>query len=122
MATAIITGYDNEDIVRPFSLTTGDVSSPVPLDLTGYEIESDIVDGKTEAVVLRMTSNENDHLITIVDAANGLFTITINHGTIPYNPKQTLNCDFLLKKTADGTFRRLFGGAVAILDGFTTPA
>lgn len=121
MADVTIQGYDNEDIVRAFTVVTGTDLSPVAFDLTNYDIESDIQDQKTKSVVLRMTTSESDNRIVIEDAEQGLFTITITHGDIPYNPKVSLIYDMLLKSKLDGSFRRMFGGKVKILDGTTNP-
>jgi hypothetical protein len=116
-----ITGYENEDIIRPFTLQTGDINSPSVFDLTNYDLESNIVNQKTGASVLRLTTNESDGLIEVLDAGNGIFQMTIMHGTIPYNSKNNLRFDVIAKHKSTHLFRWLFGGPVEIQDGMTNP-
>lgn len=115
-----ITGYDNEDIYRAFSLQQGTVSSYTPVDITSMEFEMDIIDAKTRAVILRCTSNESDVRIIKTDAPNGLFEVKIAQGLITYVKGRALKYD-LLRKDSLGVFTRLFGGSVKITKGVTDP-
>jgi hypothetical protein len=113
-----ISGYDNEDIDRQFTLRSGDSSSSTPYDLTGVEFEADIRDNKNLRV-LRLTSAEGDGGIVINDAANGVFTVHIAQGAITYQSGRSLRYDLLMR--AGSELRRLWGGTVRISQGVTIP-
>lgn len=113
-----LSGFDNEDIVRQFTLKTGDENSSVAYNLTGLSLEADIRDDDN-TLVLRLTSNESDHRITISDPTNGVFVMTIAQGLLAFVRKRVLRYDLLLRSGSD--LRRLWGGRVTVNDGITTP-
>lgn len=116
-----ISGYDNEDIYRAFSLQTGTASSYTPVDITSMEFEADIIDSKTSTVICRCTTNEADGRIVKTDAVNGKFEFRIGKDDIPFVKGQALKYD-LLRKDSSGIFTRLCGGAVKLTKGITDPA
>lgn len=113
-----ISGYDNEDIDRVFTLKSGTAASSTPYDLTDVEFEADIRDSKN-ALVLRLTSAGDDGGIVISDAANGVFTFHIAQGAIPHQANRSMRYDLLM--IASGSPRRLWGGSVRIAQGVTQP-
>jgi hypothetical protein len=116
--TIDITGYDNEDIDRQFTLKSGTAASSTPYDLSDVEFEAEIRDSKN-ALVLRLTSAGDDGGIVITDAANGVFTLHIAQGSIPYQPNRSMRYDLLM--ISDGSPRRLWGGSVRVSQGVTEP-
>lgn len=112
-----ISGFDNEDIDRQFTLKSGSADSSSPYDLTDVEFEADIRDAKN-ALVLRLTSGD-DGGIQIVDAPNGVFQIHIAQGAIAYQQNRSMRYDLLMR--ANGELRRLWGGNVRISQGVTVP-
>ncbi|MGH6872925.1 MAG: hypothetical protein ACREHE_15605 [Rhizomicrobium sp.] len=118
-ATTIdITGYDNEDIDRVFTLKSGSANSSTPYDLTDVEFEADIRDQKN-ALVLRLTSAGDDGGIVITDAPNGVFQFHIAQGAIAYQANRSLRYDLLM--LSGGETRRLWGGNVRVTQGVTVP-
>lgn len=113
-----ITGYENEDIDRQFSLRSGDANSSVPFDITNADFESDIRD-QSGQLVLRLTSADGDGGILKTDPTNGTFIIHIGQGAIPIQAKQSLKYDLLMR--INGELRRLWGGSVRISPGITVP-
>jgi len=104
-----ITGYDNEDIDRQFTLKSGNASSSNPYDLTGVEFESEIRDQKN-TLVLRLTSAGDDGGIVINDAPNGIFTMHIAQGAIPYQASRSLRYDLLMVSSGSAnqiTYKRM---------------
>jgi len=119
LSNILISGHDNEDI--RFDYTILSEYDGVPLDLTHYDLESDIVNVKTGASVLRLSTNGGDHRIIINSAIDGAITLIIPQGSIPYDPKVSLAYDVIGKNKLNGLFTRLFGGPVKILNGLTNP-
>lgn len=120
VAALDITGYDNEDIYRAFSLQTGTVSSYTPVDITSLDFEMDVIDAKTLSVIVRCTTNESDNRIAKTDPTNGKFEIKIAQGEIAYIKGRSLKYD-LLQKDSLGVFTRLCGGSVKVAKGVTDP-
>lgn len=121
MAAAVsidITGFDNEDIDRQFTLRSGDANSSLPYDLTGIDFEADIRD-QDNRLVLRLTTDEGDNGIVIDNAAQGIFHLHIEVGAIRVVPKRALKYDLLLR--SGETIRRLWGGKFTISTGVTVP-
>jgi hypothetical protein len=113
-----LSGYDNEDIDREFTLKVGTADSSVPYDISAVAFEAEIRD-QNNALVARLTTNAGDGGIIKTDPTNGGFTIHIARGSIPYQPKLSLQYDLLMKSGT--TFRRLWGGTVRISRGVTAP-
>jgi hypothetical protein len=113
-----LSGYDNEDIDRQFTLKSGTADSATPYDLTSVQFEADIRDNKN-ALVLRLTSSGGDGGIVITDAANGMFQLHIAQGAIPYQANRSMKYDLLM--ISSGETRRLWGGTVRISQGVTVP-
>lgn len=120
ISTLDITGYDNEDIYRAFSLQTGTVGSYTPVDITSMDFEMDIIDAKTRTVYLRCTTNEADGRIVKTNPTAGAFEIKIAQGLLPYVKGRSMTYD-LLRKDSLGIFTRLVGGAVKVSKGVTDP-
>jgi hypothetical protein len=118
MTTIDITGFDNEDVDRQFTLKTGNATSAVPFDLSDVQLQAQIRNQKNELVLNLSTGDDGG--IVITDAPNGVFTIHIAQGALTYDPKQSLKYDLLM--FVDGETRRLFGGNVKISAGVTIPA
>lgn len=116
--TIDITGYDNEDIDRQFTLKSGNATSSTPYDLSDVEFEAEIRDSKN-ALVLRLTSAGDDGGIVITDPPNGVFTMHIAQGAIPHQVNRSMRYDLLM--IANGSPRRLWGGNVRISAGVTQP-
>ena len=116
--TIDISGFDNEDIDRQFTLKSGDATSSTPYNLTGAEFEAEIRDQKNLRL-LRLTSADGDGGIVINDALNGVFTLHIAQGTLTYQPGRSLRYDLLMR--VGGEVRRLWGGTVRISQGVTVP-
>lgn len=113
-----ISGFDNEDIDRQFTLKSGSADSSTPYDLTDVEFEAEIRDQKN-VLVLRLTSADGDGGIVKTDAANGVFTIHIAQGAITYQANRSMKYDLLM--ISSGDTRRLWGGNVRISQGVTVP-
>ena len=113
-----ISGFDNEDIDRQFTLKSGSADSSSPYDLTDVEFEAEIRDQKN-TLVLRLTSVGDDGGIVITDAPNGVFQIHIAQGAIAYQQNRSMRYDLLMR--ANGELRRLWGGNVRISQGVTVP-
>jgi hypothetical protein len=112
-----ITGYDNEDIDRQFTLKSGNVDSASPYDLTSVSFEMEIRDTKN-LLVLGLTSGDDGGIVK-TDAANGVFTIHIAQGSITYQANRSMRYDLLMR--VNGELRRLWGGNVRISQGVTVP-
>ena len=114
-----IIGHDNEDIVRcyMFPFSPGYPDEPMPFNV--YDVQMDIVDLKTRQRVLRLTTNEGDGLIQVLDEIYGKAQLTIPRGAIPYVAGQRLVFDMLSKRKSDGRLSWVLAGTVEIKQGLT---
>lgn len=119
MTDIMLSIYDNEDAVRTITLPLNQFGLPTNLNL--YTLTSDIVDLRTRAVMLHLSSDEGDGLISRSDAANGVFTLTVPHGSILANPQQRLGFDVLIQHKETGEITRSAFGTLVVNKGETTP-
>lgn len=92
MTDIVYTFKRGDDFSIPMNLTDPS-NSDAPIDITGWTIASQVRYAK-ELI--------DDLTVTITDAANGLFTISLGYAATAAWPVRKLKCDIQFDRPSDG--------------------